>query len=59
VIGLMIDDNVLHYLRRRNSIHRFNLRQIEKNRFPVKCLYAAVVAACVWVSPKRLCDCHK
>jgi hypothetical protein len=23
--------------RRRNSIHRFNLRQIEKNRFPVKC----------------------
>jgi hypothetical protein len=41
VIGLMIgktiDDNVSHYLRRRNSIHRFNLRQIEKNRFPVKC----------------------
>jgi hypothetical protein len=25
------------YLCRRNSIHRFNLRQIEKNRFPVKC----------------------
>jgi hypothetical protein len=25
------------YFARRNSIHRFNLRQIEKNRFPVKC----------------------
>jgi hypothetical protein len=25
------------YLGRRNSIHRFNIRQIEKNRFPKKC----------------------
>ena len=35
MIDLVIDDNV--YLRRRNSIHRFNLRQIEKARFPRKC----------------------
>ena len=31
------DDDISPYLRRRNSIHRFNIRQIEKNRFPVKC----------------------
>jgi hypothetical protein len=32
-----ITDDVSLYLRRRNSIHRFNVRRIEKNRFPVKC----------------------
>jgi hypothetical protein len=35
LIRKTIGDN--SYLRRLNSIHRFNLRQIEKNRFPVKC----------------------
>ena len=29
--------DLAQYLARRNSIHRFNLRQIEKNRFPIKC----------------------
>jgi hypothetical protein len=31
------DDDISPYLRRRNSILRFNIRRIEKNRFPVKC----------------------
>jgi hypothetical protein len=31
------DDDISPYLRRRNSIYRFNIRQIEKNRFPAKC----------------------
>jgi hypothetical protein len=34
MIRTPIDDP---YLGRRNAIHRFNLRQIEKNRFPKKC----------------------
>jgi hypothetical protein len=38
VFDLMIRTPIVDpYLRRRNAIHRFNLRQIEKNRFPVKC----------------------
>jgi hypothetical protein len=31
------DNDISPYLRRRNSIHRFTIRWIEKNRFPVKC----------------------
>jgi len=41
VIGLIFykrfSFDLAQYLARRNSIHRFNLRQIEKNRFPHKC----------------------
>lgn len=37
MIRTPITDEIDPYLRRRNSIHRVRLRQIEKNRFPKKC----------------------